>query len=264
MKEVVELGTLVRQEIFKLTRKKSTWISTGFLVAVEILFAILSKVYPKTFVPASTFESLYFARPIIIFYMIAATATIITMEFQFGTMKQVLYRRYSRGQILVSKWLAMLLYSVYWYILSLGVAMLLKLMLFRHQLSIHQSAGHGLSIFAQSLEVSAATFITLWLLLSLVFLLANLFTNSAAAVSVGIIGYFATNIVTQLLTMLIQKWDWTKWNPLTMLLYPQMLAHPGVYQPLLNMQAWQMLLGNVIYIALFLWAGYKVFTQRNL
>ncbi|GAW98237.1 ABC transporter permease subunit [Secundilactobacillus mixtipabuli] len=255
--------TLVKQESFKLTKKVSTWISTGFLVGVEILFAFLSRIYPQTFVPANMFESLYFARPIIIFYMIAAAATIITMEFQYGTMKQVLYRRYSRGQILVSKWLAIFLYTLYWYVISTGVALLLKAMLFHHTLSIHQGAGDGMSIFTRGLAISAASFVSLWLLLSVVFLLANLFRNSAAAVSVGIIGYFAAYIVTQLLTILIQKWDWAKWNPVTMTLYPSMLARPGYYQPLLNMQGWQMLLGNLIYIALFLGIGYYVFNRRN-
>lgn len=258
------MWTLVKQEIFKLTRKSSTWISTFFLIGVEMLFAILTRIYPQTFVPASMFESLYFARPIIIFFMIAATATIITMEFQYGTMKQVLYRRFSRGQILVSKWLAILVYSLYWYILSTGVAMLLKLMLFHHTLSIRQSAGGGITVFTRGLEISAASFVSLWILLSVVFLLANVFSNSAAAVSVGIIGYFAAFIVTQLLTMLIQKWDWAKWNPLTMMLYPSMMARPGFYQNLLNMQSWQMLLGSIIYIGLFLTIGYNVFTRRNM
>lgn len=257
------MWTLVRQESFKLTRKVSTWISTGFLVGFEILFAFLSRIYPQTFVPANMFESLYFSRPIIIFYMIAATATIITMEFQYGTMKQVLYRRYSRGQILVSKWLAVFLYTLYWYVMSTGIALLLKAMLFHHTLSIHQGAGDGMSIFTRGLAISAASLVSLWLLLSVVFLLANLFRNSAAAVSVGIIGYFAAYIVTQLLTILIQKWDWAKWNPVTMTLYPNMMARPGYYQSLLNMQGWQMLLGNFIYIAIFLGIGYYVFNKRN-
>lgn len=254
----------MKQEGFKLTRKTSTWISSFFLIAIQVLFAILSRVYPQTFEPAGTFESLYFARPIIIFYMIAATATIITMEFQYGTMKQVLYRRYSRGQILVSKWLAILAYSLYWYVISTGVALLLKAMLFHHSLSIHQSAGDGATVFTRSLAISAASFVSLWILLSVVFLLANVFSNSAAAVSVGIIGYFGAFIVTQLLTMLIQKWDWAKWNPLTMMLYPSMMARPGYYQALLNMQSWQMLLGCVVYIVLFLAIGYNVFCRRNM
>lgn len=257
------MWTLVRQESFKLTRRVSTWVSTAFLVGIEIVFAFLSRVYPQTFVPANMFESLYFSRPIINFYMIAATATIITMEFQYGTMKQVLYRRYSRGQVLVSKWLAVFLYTLYWYVMSTGVALLMKALLFRHTLSIHQGAGDGMSIFTRGLAISAASFVSLWLLLSVVFLLANLFRNSAAAVSIGIIGYFASNIVTQLLTILIQKWDWAKWNPVTMTLYPSMLSHPGYYQPLLRMQGWQMLLGNVIYIAIFLGIGYYVFNKRN-
>ncbi|WP_155431972.1 ABC transporter permease subunit [Secundilactobacillus folii] len=258
------MWTLVKQELFKLTRKTSTWVSSFILIGIQFLFAILSRIYPTTFIPANMFESLYFARPFITFYMIAATATIITMEFQYGTMKQVLYRRYSRGQILVSKWLAILVYSLYWYVISTGVTLLLRALLFRHSLSIHQNAGYGDTVFTRGLAISAASFVALWIILSLVFLLANVFSNSVAAVSVGIIGYFGTFIVTQLLTMLIQKWDWAKWNPLTMMLYPSMMARPGYYQTLLNMQSWQMLLGSVVYIAIFLSLGYNVFCRRNM
>ncbi|WP_461244524.1 ABC transporter permease [Secundilactobacillus muriivasis] len=257
------MGTLVKQELFKLYKKNSTWISAFFLLAAEAFFAILSRIYPKTFEPAATFESLYFARPIIIFFMIAACATIITMEFQYGTIKEVLYRRYSRGQILVSKWLAMFIYSVFWYVLSLGMALVMKAILFGHHLDLDKGVGDGLTIFTRTLEISAATFVTLWLLLSLVFLLANVFTSSSAAVSVGIIGYFATSIVGQLLIMLIQKWEWAKWNPLTMLLYPNALAHPGTYQALVKLSSFEMFVGNVIYIAIFLWIGFYVFLRRN-
>ncbi len=50
--------------------------------------------------------------------MIAATASIITMETQYGTIKNVLSQRYSRTQVLISKWLVMLTYSVYLYVMT--------------------------------------------------------------------------------------------------------------------------------------------------
>lgn len=37
--------------------------------------------------------------------MIAACSSIIAMEFQYGTIKELLYRKYYRGQILISKWI---------------------------------------------------------------------------------------------------------------------------------------------------------------
>ena len=73
---------------------------------------------------------LFSATSWIVFIMIAAASTIISMEAQYGTLKNLLYRKYSRGEILVSKWITLVIYSVYLYLLAIIVTVLMKLILF--------------------------------------------------------------------------------------------------------------------------------------
>lgn len=106
--------TLVKQETFKLLHKKSTYAVSATLLILMTLFAVLSRSHPKYWgQPQDQFVQLFTGINWIVLFMIAACSSIIAMEFQYGTIKELLYRKYYRGEILVSKWITMLLYSIY-------------------------------------------------------------------------------------------------------------------------------------------------------
>ena len=255
--------TLVRQELFKLIKKRSTWITTIIMLVTQIGIAIWAKMTPAVLDPRSAFDGQFFGGVWYLFFLIAAAASIITMEFQYGTIKEVLYRKYYRGEIMVSKWLTLFIYSLYWVVLSWVVSMLLWAVLFTDKIDLSTKVTDGNTLLMNSLQLTAANFLTLWLLLSLVLLLANLFKNSAVAISVGIVGYFVTQTLASILTMLIHKWAWLKWNPLTMLFYPQQLGTYDVYHAMTQLTNVQMFCGNVGYIAIFLGLGYWIFKKRS-
>ena len=96
---------LVKQELFKLTKKKSTFIAPLLLVLLIIVAGILTKKYSDVIAPDIMFTSNFSGTSWIVFIMIAASSAIISMESQYGTLKNLLYRKYYRGEILVSKYL---------------------------------------------------------------------------------------------------------------------------------------------------------------
>src|SRR5699024_6486247 len=98
-KEVTHMLTLVRKELFKLYKKKSTFILFGIIVLIMILIGFSSKSNSDIFDPEQVFTSAYSAFAYIVFVMIVQASTILTMEFQYGTIKNLLYRNYSRTQI---------------------------------------------------------------------------------------------------------------------------------------------------------------------
>ncbi|KRL01104.1 ABC transporter permease [Liquorilactobacillus capillatus] len=255
--------TLIRQEIFKLIHKRSTLIGTIALLVLMTIFAIFSKLQPSFSDPKGDFIAAYGGLSWVVFFMIAACSTIIAMEFQYGTVKELLYRKYYRGQILASKWITMFLYSLYFYVLSFIFSIILKLVLFNSKFSLTDLYSNDQSIMHTTLVTYAGNFVGLWLLLSLVLLLANVFKSSAAAISVGIVGYFATSIVSSLLFMLINKWEWVKWNPLNMLNLPTQLSNSTVVGTLTRLSNAELVWGNLIYTAIFLFLGYLIFRKRN-
>ncbi|HBK5801642.1 TPA: ABC transporter permease, partial [Enterococcus faecium] len=101
---------LVKQELFKLIKKKSTAVLSVLLVVLLIGTALLAKKYTTIIDPVEMTAQLFSATSWIVFIMIAAASTIISMEAQYGTLKNLLYRKYSRGEILVSKWITLVIY----------------------------------------------------------------------------------------------------------------------------------------------------------
>ena len=254
--------TLIKQEIFKLIHKKSTWITTVILLIIQLAYAIFAKNnFHLSVQQLNVFNNGYLGFILIVFFIIASSATTITSEFEYGTIKELLYRKYSREQVLISKWLTIFLYSLYWYILVGLVTLILNAAIYP-KLNLGQSAEHGYSHLTYLFAFNGGELLTTWLLVSLVFLLANIFNNSAVAVSVGIIGYFVLSVASGFLYSLIAKWEWVKWNPLTMLDYPNQIITPTVTH-FTKLSLNQLAAGNLVYIAIFLGIGYLVFKKRN-
>jgi ABC-2 type transport system permease protein len=84
------MGTLIKQELYKLNHKKGTWLALAFMVVVQIGFAVLSWRYPKFFGTSMLVMNNYVGGMLVDFIMIASAASMIAMEFQYGTIKQLL------------------------------------------------------------------------------------------------------------------------------------------------------------------------------
>lgn len=254
--------TLVKQEFYKLFHKKSTYISTLILLIFMTTIGIISKVKSDIVSPKDAFSGMYDGTFLIVLFMIAACSSIIAMEFEYGTIKQLLYRTYSRSQVLFSKWLTMFLYSIYFNLIAFVFALILKVILYNNKFRIGDTYSKGQTIM-QTLGISMiGDFLTLWLVLSLVFLLTNIFKTSAAAITIGIIGYFATSVINYPLLLLIKHWNWLKWNPINMMnLSSQMLDNSLHKMTLLSTP--EMVYGNLAYIIIFMGISYFVFNRRN-
>ncbi|RIM60914.1 ABC transporter permease, partial [Staphylococcus xylosus] len=63
----------------------------------------------------------------IFFLMIIQASTIITMEFHYGTIKNLLYRNYSRTSIIISKIISLVIYSLIIFAISIVISLILNL-----------------------------------------------------------------------------------------------------------------------------------------
>lgn len=253
---------LTKQESFKLLKKTGTWLSIGILISLQLLFGILAKSQPHIFNPQETFVDGYYGQTWMVLLIIAAAGAIVTMEFQYGTIKELLYRKYDRGQILISKLLTMILYSIGLFLLVTVVSFIIKFGLFP---SVHLATniGHGYTVLSSTLIVGTANLITYWLIMSLVLMLSTLFKSSGLAVSIGMFMYLISTLLSSIFGLLIQKWDWFKWNPLNMLNYPAQMITPSLHATT-QLTLTQLLLGNIGYTFIFLGIGYLIFKHRSI
>lgn len=253
---------LLKQELFKLRKKKSTWILSLLLVGFIFGVALLSKKYTEVVNTPTMVSQLFSGTPCILFIMIAAASTIIAMESQYGTLKNLLYRKYYRGEILISKWLTLLFYSLYLYFLAFVTTILVKIILFPN-VSFTQTLDTGQTLIEAMGTYLLGNYIGLWLILSLVLMLACFINSSAAAISVGIVFYFASSLIAGILSAIIQKWEWVKWNPISMMNLQNQIGNESMMYEFTKLSTTELIIGNIVYIALFLGLGYIVFKKKN-
>jgi len=256
------MGKLLAQEFYKLRHKRSTYIGIGLLLLFMLALAVISRMYPKAFLSGQElFTSNFSAGTWIVFMIIAASSTIMTMEFESGMIRPLLYRRYSRTQVLVSKWLTILAYTICLFVVTLLFSFLLKLIFFNGDFSVNDKIGQQ-TILTRLLVDNAAQLLTVLFLSSAVFLAANLFRSSAVAVSVGIIGYFVSSLISTLMYLAIDKWPILKWNPFNMLGLGGQLNTPSL-EKLTQLSNQALIAGNVVYIIIFLGLGLIIFKKRS-
>ncbi|MBX4224151.1 ABC transporter permease, partial [Enterococcus faecium] len=210
-----------------------------------------AKKYTTIIDPVEMTAQLFSATSWIVFIMIAAASTIISMEAQYGTLKNLLYRKDSRGEILVSKWITLVIYSVYLYLLAIIVTVLMKLILLT-SISFTEKVSNGQTLIQSLFTYTLGSYIGLWLILSLVLMIACFINSSGASISAGIVIYVASSIITGILSALIQKWEWIKWNPISMLNLQNQIGNEEIMKQLTHLSTNQMLFGNLAYIVLFL------------
>lgn len=257
------MSVLIRQELFKLYKKKSTFILFAFIALIMILISILIKVEPEIFDPYEIFASAYAAFPWIVFIMIIQASTIITMEFQYGTLKNLLYRSYSRANILISKWITLFLYSISMYMGSLVIAILLKIFM-SPDMSFSHKINEDMNVIQALLYNALGNFIGLWLIISLVLLLSCIFKSNGVSVIAGIIFYFAASMVSGVMFLAIEKWEWLKWNPINMLNLSTQISAGELLEPMTRLSINQLFIGNIIYIIIFLLLVYSVFRKKSI
>lgn len=257
------MNILIKQELFKMYKKKSSIIFPIIIILLMILFAFLSKQYPNIFEKEMQFKSGFTGFSWVAFLMIVQASTIITMEFSYGTIKNLLYRKYSRTQIIFSKFIALFLYSLTLFMGIVLFSFLLKIMFFNH-LDVTHATHNNMNLIQELMLNTVGNYIGLWLILSITLLLSCIMKSPSLSITLGIVLYFALSIISSIMFMLIDKWEWLKWNPLNMLNISVQLLDYKTFNPLTHLNNTEMFIGNFIYITLFLFLVSTVFKRKNI
>ncbi|WP_176722554.1 ABC transporter permease, partial [Staphylococcus equorum] len=117
--------TLVKQELFKMFKKKSSIIIPILIFILMIGLAVLSENYPDILDSKSLFKQGFSSFSWLFFLMIIQASTIITMEFHYGTIKNLLYRNYSRTSIIISKFITLFIYSLIIFAISMIITVII-------------------------------------------------------------------------------------------------------------------------------------------
>lgn len=255
------MGTLIKQECFKLCKKKSTFIIPIIVILLMVVQAIISKNYDDVFSPQSSIESVFSGFSWFIFLLIIQASTIISMEFYHGTIKNLLYRKYTRTNIIISKIITLVIFSLLYFIISIIVGFILWAIFF-NDINLLESKGDELSLLSKMLLTGLGTYVGTWLVLSVTLLISCAMKSPGVSIAVGIVFYFATSILSGILTIIVDKWEWLKWNPISMMNIMVQIVDKNM-KKFTKLELHELFIGNIVYIIIFLILVVFVFKKKN-
>jgi ABC-2 type transport system permease protein len=185
--------------------------------------------------------------------MISSAASIIAMEYQYGTLKMLLYRQFSRLQVFMSKMLTIVIHLVTLQTLATVTGISLTLMAFpKYDVQQH---------LLKQLSEALSEVLMVLLLLSLVILLATCFRSNAAAIASGFISYFGIQLIGSFLLLAVQRWEWLKWSPLTMMMFSAQIEEPQITR-FTHLNTLTLGIGATFYLVGFMMVAYSRFRKQ--
>ena len=251
--------TLMKQEYYKAFKQNRLyiWLVLSFLFPLAVM--AIFKTQRSGEVVANFGQTTMY----IVFAGIIITALSVSQEFGFGTIRPLLSRRFSRGQIFASKLLLNL--SVY---LALFVTAFLGTMLakviFVPKVNLQaklNDMGTGWQVMGQTFVI---TMLQIIFIAALVLLITNLVKSSGAAIGLGVVMIVGTPILTSLSALLIEMAPIMKWNPFNIYLGIAMLELPKTaFKALVHLPQTTVLWVYLIDIVLMYGVAYWIFKKRS-
>ena len=251
--------TLMKQEYYKAFKQNRLyiWLVLSFLFPLAVMGIFKTQ---RTGEVVANFGQ---ATVYIVFDGIIITALSVSQEFGFGTIRPLLSRRFSRGQIFASKLLLNL--SVY---LGLFVTAFLGTMLakviFVPKVNLQaklNDMGTGWQVMGQTFVI---TMLQIIFIAALVLLITNLVKSSGAAIGLGVVMIVGTPILTSLSALLIEMAPIMKWNPFNIYLGIAMLELPKTaFKDLVHLPQTTVLWVYFIDIVLMYGVAYWIFKKRS-
>ncbi|MGF7035918.1 ABC-2 type transport system permease protein [Paenibacillus mucilaginosus] len=202
------LVSLVSNELMKIFARTRTWIMLGLLVVMVLAMGLIIKyVADSALMLSHALEFMGTAQNLTalatIFTVIVA-GDIVASEFSWGTVKLLLIRPVSRGKILFSKYLAVLLFMTAMLVLLFVVSYFTGLVLFGMSGAI--SPEQSLAVLLRTYALSA---VELLMTATLAFMVSSVFRSSSLAIGLSIFLMFTSG--TAMLVLISLRYTWAKY-----------------------------------------------------
>ena len=257
------MGQLLQQEIFKFRHQRLAWLAPVILV---LLMGGLAATAHGASISDQKFyiSSAYGGFQWLMILMIVIGAICVTMEFEYGTIKQLAIQTNHRWTIFVGKYVLLLGYSVLLHVVAVLTTLLLKF-----------SGGRSLSwqtvyLYHQALLDNLVTNAVLdtyggVLIIGLVFLLASCSHNSAAAIAIGVgVCFMGEGVSSLLLQSFKSLLPVMKWNPFNMFFLQEEYGNPSYQQNVTHLTIEQLSVGNLLWALFFVGVGALIFSRRRI
>jgi ABC-2 type transport system permease protein len=191
----------------KIYRRVRTWIMFGLLVLLTILFGVLFSLDggSQRMSAWDALDQLSFLYYLVSIYAAVIAADIVAGEFTWGTIKLLLIRPWTRTKVLLSKLLAVLLFTLAMSAVFFVIALAVSFLIFSNEPSQYL----GDSPLSRILESLLYSYVDLLVIAAFSFMLSTVFRSSGIAIGLSIFILFAGNIFTLLFHP--SRYAWAKY-----------------------------------------------------
>lgn len=197
------LFALIQNENMKIYRRPRNWIMMGMLLVIALVVAIIMKTVGDG--ESSMVEFMNIGKNFTMFvfiFSVVVTAEIVAGEFTWGTIKLLLIRPATRSKILLSKYIAALLYLLLLLVVNYLATAIVGLIFFGN-------GDAGNLTMLSVLQAYGYTIIDLFMNLTFAFMISSVFRSSVLAIALTFILTFLSGTVMQVLVQL--KYSWAKY-----------------------------------------------------
>ncbi|API71205.1 ABC transporter permease [Leuconostoc suionicum] len=252
--------TLMKQEYYKAFKQNRLyiWLILGFIFPIAIIGIFKSTRSAGSIINLG--QSLIYVE----MAGIIITALSISQEFGFGTIRPLLSRRFSRGEVFISK----LLLNISVYIglfLSAFIGTVLATAIFAPKYDFSQKLGYiGNSWQGMMISIMDVA-LQMIFVAALVLMVTNMVKSSGAAIGLGVVMIVATPIISVISLKLIDLAPILKWNPFNIYLGIASLGQVklSIMAQIMDMSQGAMISAYLIYIVLMYGIAYLIFRKRS-
>lgn len=206
---------LVLNEHEKMYAKKSIWLSYGFLFI--IVFGIGAITLSVSGSDSTTryeyMQTCAGLMGVILMMVVVIGATNISSEFSKGTIKLLLIRPNSRWKVLLSKYIAAMIFTFEMILFLFIISFVFGLIFFgtggSEIISVYQGTSFDLvdvNVWTYLLQSYGYGFIQLFVLVNFGLMMSSLFKTNAMAIGLTLFFYFAGEMIVGFLFLLGQEW----------------------------------------------------------
>ncbi|GGG21551.1 ABC transporter permease [Paenibacillus abyssi] len=198
---------LVNNENMKIYRRPRTWIMLGILLVLTLGISIL-------FFSFNTDNTLTMWMPfevcatvailLITIFTVVISAESVAGEFTSGTIKLLLIRPWSRSKILLSKYLALIMFALFFMILLFAWNFLVNLIIFGYEGDVRM--GQDMAPLQYYTLMHLFELISLIVVVTLSFLISTVFRSGGLAIGLSLFLLLGGNMITGLLAFLDYGW----------------------------------------------------------
>ncbi|UQS87395.1 ABC transporter permease [Nicoliella spurrieriana] len=247
--------TLLRQEAYKAIKGRSLWVSLVILFVFQLLMAVGTKQF-HIMTGSDFITSAGQSIEILEIIMVVIASTIITNEFVNKTIKNLLSRQYSRLQVFISKLVTLIWIYVGIVIFNYLFTLILKVIFFN-------STPVSAKMIHETTHIAIGQSIYVFLIAAFVILISNIAKSSGGSIGIGVASILATQLLGSVLSILIHKYEWVKYNPFNFFLVQQQYNF-APYHKLTGLSLNAITAGAAIYGVIFLIIAYVIFNRRNI